>query len=81
VLVGLQRRLMYFPFPAQVPGAKAVVAGAREVTLRTIGGLALGGWLVEPGKPDRGAAVRVANGNAGNRSLWASALCFARKSW
>jgi hypothetical protein len=30
VLVGLQRRLIYFPFPAQVPGAAAVVAGARR---------------------------------------------------
>jgi len=69
VLVGLQRRLIYFPFPAQVPRAAAVVAGAREVTLRTVDGLALGAWLVEPGAPDRGVAVLVANGNAGNRSL------------
>ena len=69
VLVRLQRRLIYFPFPAQVPRAKAVVAGAREVTLRTVDSLALGAWLVAPGGPDRGVAVLVANGNAGNRSL------------
>jgi hypothetical protein len=69
MLVGLQRRLIYFPFPAQVPPAEAVVAGAREVTLRTVDGLALGAWLVEAGGPDRGVAVLVANGNAGNRSL------------
>jgi uncharacterized protein len=69
VLVGLQRRLIYFPFPAQVPPAEGVVAGAREVTLRTVDGLGLGAWLVEPGAPDRGVAVLVANGNAGNRSL------------
>jgi uncharacterized protein len=69
VLVGLQRRLIYFPFPAQVPRAEAVVAGAREVTLRTLDGLALGAWLVEAGEPDRGVAVLVANGNAGNRSM------------
>jgi uncharacterized protein len=69
VLVGLQRRLIYFPFPAQVPRAEAVVAGAREVMLRTVDGLALGAWLVEAGEPDRGVAVLVANGNAGNRSL------------
>jgi uncharacterized protein len=69
VLVGLQRRLIYFPFPAQVPPAEAVVAGAREVTLRTVDGLALGAWLVEASEPDRGVAVLVANGNAGNRSL------------
>jgi uncharacterized protein len=69
VLVGLQRRLIYFPFPAQVPRAEAVVAGAREVRLRTVDGLALGAWLVEAGEPDGGVAVLVANGNAGNRSL------------
>jgi pimeloyl-ACP methyl ester carboxylesterase len=69
VLVGLQRRLIYFPFPAQVPPAEAVVAGAREVRLRTVDGLALRAWLVEAGEPDRGVAVLVANGNPGNRSL------------
>lgn len=69
MLVGLQRRLIYFPFPAQVPRAEAVVASAREVTLRTVDGLALGAWWVEAGEPDRGVAVLVANGNAGNRSL------------
>jgi hypothetical protein len=76
VLVGLQRRLIYFPFPAQLPRAEAVVASAREVTLRTVDGLALGAWLVEAGEPDRRVAVLVANGNAGNRSLRA---CRARK--
>src|SRR4030095_1103352 len=35
----------------------------------TADGLALGAWLVEAGEPDRGLAVLVANGNAGNRSL------------
>jgi uncharacterized protein len=68
VLVGLQRRLIYFPFPAQLPRAEALVAGAREVTPQTVDGLALGAWLVEAGEPDRGVAVLVANGNAGNRS-------------
>jgi len=69
VLVGLQRRLIYFPFPAQVPRAEALVASAREVPLRTVDGLELGAWLVDAGEPDRGVAVLVANGNAGNRSL------------
>jgi fermentation-respiration switch protein FrsA (DUF1100 family) len=69
VLVALQRRLIYFPFPAQVPRAEAVVASAREVTLRTADDLELGAWLVPAGEPDRGVAVLVANGNAGNRSL------------
>jgi fermentation-respiration switch protein FrsA (DUF1100 family) len=69
VLVGLQRRLIYFPFPAQVPRAEAVLAGAREVTLWTVDSLALGAWLVGAGEAERGVAVLVANGNAGNRSL------------
>jgi uncharacterized protein len=69
MLVGLQRRLIYLPFPAQVPPAAEVIANAREVTLQTGDGLELGAWLVEAGEPDRGVAVLVANGNAGNRSL------------
>ncbi len=69
MLVGLQRRLIYFPFPAQVPRSEALVASAREVPLRTVDGLELGAWLVDAGEPDRGVAVLVANGNAGNRSL------------
>jgi hypothetical protein len=69
VLVGLQRRLIYLPFPAKVPRAVDVLPGAREVTLRTADGLELGAWLVPAGEPDRGVAVLVANGNAGNRSL------------
>jgi uncharacterized protein len=69
VLVGFQRRLIYFPFPAQVPRAEALLGGARELTLRTVDGLALGAWLVGAGERDRGVAVLVANGNAGDRSL------------
>jgi hypothetical protein len=51
VLVGLQRRLIYFPFPAQVPPVEAVVASAREVTLRTLDGLALGRGWSRPASP------------------------------
>jgi alpha-beta hydrolase superfamily lysophospholipase len=69
VLVGLQRRLIYLPFPAKVPRAVNVVPSAREVTLRTTDGLELGAWLVPAGEPDRGMVVLVASGNAGNRSL------------
>jgi fermentation-respiration switch protein FrsA (DUF1100 family) len=69
VLVGLQRRLIYLPFPARVPPAVDVLPGAQEVTLRTTDGLELGAWLVPAGEPDRGTAVLVANGNTGNRSL------------
>jgi uncharacterized protein len=69
VLVGLQRRLIYPPFPAKVPRAVDAIPSAREVTLRTADGLELGAWLVPAGDRDRGIAVLVANGNAGNRSL------------
>jgi uncharacterized protein len=67
--VGLQRRLIYFRLPAQVPPAEAVAASAREVTLGTVGCSALGAWLVEADEPDRGVAVLMANGNAGKRSV------------
>jgi len=65
----LQRRLIYLPFPADVPPAVAVLANAREVTLRTVDGLTLGAWFVPPAEPSRGMGVLVAAGNAGNRSL------------
>lgn len=64
-----QRRLVYIPVPRTVPPAAAVLAGAREVTLRTADGIALGAWLVAPAEPKRDMAVLVAAGNAGNRSL------------
>jgi fermentation-respiration switch protein FrsA (DUF1100 family) len=65
----LQRRLIYLPFPAAVPPAAAVLGGARELTLRTADGPALGAWFVAPAEQGRGMAVLVAAGNAGNRSL------------
>lgn len=69
LLWGFQRRLIYLPSPSSVPPAAEVLAGAREVTLRTTDGLVLGAWLVPADEPGRGMAVLVANGNAGNRSL------------
>jgi fermentation-respiration switch protein FrsA (DUF1100 family) len=69
LLWALQRRLIYLPFPSDVPPATTLLPGAREVTLRTDDGLRLGAWLVPPAAPDTGAAVLVAAGNAGNRSL------------
>jgi uncharacterized protein len=75
-----QRRLIYLPFPADVPSVATLLAGAREVTLRTDDGLDLGGWFVPPTGPDRTIAVLVAAGNAGNRSLRAPlAAALARK--
>ena len=69
LLWGVQRRLIYFPFPATAPRAAESLPGARDVTLHTSDGLELGAWFVPPAQPDRGIAVLVANGNVGNRSL------------
>jgi poly-gamma-glutamate capsule biosynthesis protein CapA/YwtB (metallophosphatase superfamily)/alpha-beta hydrolase superfamily lysophospholipase len=63
-----QRRLIYAPVPRTVPPAGAVLAGAREVTLLTADGIALGAWFVPPAAAKRDMAVLVAAGNAGNRS-------------
>ncbi|MFL5821309.1 MAG: alpha/beta hydrolase [Solirubrobacteraceae bacterium] len=68
-LWGLQRRLVYFPSRAPVPPAGEVIAGARDVTLTTDDGLELGAWVVTARRHDRGVAVLVANGNAGDRSM------------
>ena len=65
----LQRRLIYLPSPGPVPSAQEVVGGAREVTLTTSDGLELGAWYVPARGPRDNAAVLVANGNAGDRSL------------
>jgi pimeloyl-ACP methyl ester carboxylesterase len=64
----LQRRLIYLPFPRDVPPAAAVLAGAREVILSTADGLELAAWFVAPREGGGGMAVLVAAGNAGNRS-------------
>jgi uncharacterized protein len=69
LLWGFQRRLIYLPSASSVPPAAEVIDGARDVTLRTTDGLRLGAWLVPADDPERGMAVLVANGNAGNRSL------------
>jgi uncharacterized protein len=61
-----QRRLIYLPSTAPVPSAGAFLPGARDVVLQTSDGIQLGAWYV-PGRRD-GAAVLVANGNAGDRS-------------
>lgn len=63
-----QRRLIYLPSTSAVPPAGEVLDGARDVVLETSDGLRLGAWFVPAGKPDRGMAVLVANGNAGDRA-------------
>lgn len=69
LLWGFQRRLIYLPDNAAVPPAASVVPGAKDVVLETSDGLRLGAWLVPAAEPDRGVAVLVANGNAGDRSV------------
>jgi fermentation-respiration switch protein FrsA (DUF1100 family) len=64
----LQRRLIYFPDTA-VPPAGSVLPGAKEITLRTEDGLALGAWHVTPTRADRGITVLLMPGNAGSRAL------------
>jgi uncharacterized protein len=60
-----QRKLIYLPDDEPVPGA---ATGVRNVVLETSDGIRLGAWLVPPATTDRGVAVLVANGNAGNRA-------------
>jgi uncharacterized protein len=80
LLWAFQRRLIYLPFPDDVPPVATVLAAAREVTLRTDDGLELGAWFVPASEPNRAIAVLVAAGNAGNRSLRAPlAAALARK--
>jgi pimeloyl-ACP methyl ester carboxylesterase len=64
-----QRHLIYLPARGPVPSAEEVIAGARDVTLRTGDGLRLGAWLVPARPPATDITVLVANGNAGDRSL------------
>ncbi|MFN2490547.1 MAG: alpha/beta hydrolase [Actinomycetota bacterium] len=69
VIWTLQRRLTYFPSKGPVPEGREVIDGAREVTLETSDGLALGAWFVPPRPPGNDIVVLVANGNGGDRSL------------
>ncbi|WP_432949577.1 alpha/beta hydrolase [Kribbella sp. CA-253562] len=68
VIWGFQRRLIYLPDVADAGSATAVLPGARDVVLQTDDGVRLGAWLVPAAPPDRGVAVLVAPGNAGNRA-------------
>jgi pimeloyl-ACP methyl ester carboxylesterase len=69
ILAAFQRRLIYFPDSTPVPRAGEVIEGARDVTLRTSDGLALGAWFVPPSPvSDMHLGVLVAPGNGGNRA-------------
>ncbi|BBU24879.1 alpha/beta hydrolase [Mycobacterium xenopi] len=67
LLASVQRRLIYFPSPGPVPPASALLPDGRDVVLDTEDGLRLGAWFVPAAQ--RGAAVLVCNGNAGDRAL------------
>jgi fermentation-respiration switch protein FrsA (DUF1100 family) len=69
LLWALQRSLIYFPDAGPLPRAEQVLPGARDLTFTTEDGLRLRAWLVPPDGPDRGVAVLVTNGNAGNRAM------------
>ena len=45
---GAAATLIYFPDSTTVPPAGEVIEGARDITLRTSDGLALGAWFVPP---------------------------------
>ena len=69
MLTALQRQLIYFPDSTRVPPAGDVIEGARDVTLHTSDGLALGAWFVPASADsDLSMAVLVAPGHGGNRS-------------
>ena len=61
MLTALQRQLIYLPDSTPVPSAAEVIEGARDVTLHTSDGLALGAWF-GPASPssDTHMAVLVA---------------------
>ncbi|MFF5989758.1 alpha/beta hydrolase [Prauserella flavalba] len=62
-----QRKLIYLPSGGPLPNAADVLPSGRDVTLTTGDGLRLGAWYFPV--EDARAAVLVAPGNAGNRSL------------
>jgi pimeloyl-ACP methyl ester carboxylesterase len=66
---GLQRQLIYYPDPSDVPPVSEVLPGARNVTLETADGLELGAWYVPAdAERDTGMAVLMVPGNGGNRA-------------
>ena len=63
----LQRRMIYFPLPQDVPHAASALERAEDVTFETADGLRLHGWFASPAQSN-GATVLIFNGNAGDRS-------------
>jgi fermentation-respiration switch protein FrsA (DUF1100 family) len=63
----LQRRMIYFPLPQDVPRAASALERAEDVTFETADWLRLNGWFASPAQSN-GATVLIFNGNAGDRS-------------
>ncbi len=64
-----QRSLIYLPSAAPVAPVEAVIPAGQDVVLHTSDGVDLGAWFIPAAQPDRGVAVLVANGNAGDRAV------------
>jgi uncharacterized protein len=67
LLASLQRRLIYFPSRGPVPAVAGVLPGGEDVVLETDDGIRLGAWFLPAS--DRGPAVLICNGNAGDRMM------------
>lgn len=65
-LVVGHRALIYLPDRGALPPAAEALPGARDVTLTTSDGVALGAWFLPPSGTCQ-ASVLVAHGNGGNR--------------
>jgi fermentation-respiration switch protein FrsA (DUF1100 family) len=64
-----QRRLIYLPFPQNVPPVEAVLPDGREIVLRTEDALDLKAWFLPAARGRARAAVLLCNGNAGHRGF------------
>jgi fermentation-respiration switch protein FrsA (DUF1100 family) len=64
-----QRRLIYLPFPQNVPPIEAVLPEGREIVLRTEDALDLKAWFLPAATARARAAVLLCNGNAGHRGF------------
>lgn len=64
-VLGLQRRLIYFPAPGPVPQAATVFPEARDAVIDTADGIRLGAWYFPAASSS--SAVLVCNGNGGDR--------------
>jgi fermentation-respiration switch protein FrsA (DUF1100 family) len=66
-VLGVQRRLIYFPSPGPLPPAATNLPNGRDVIVHTDDGICLGAWYFPAAESE--AAVLVCNGNGGDRSM------------